>query len=305
LKESRILISFLLLLLGGCVLKFPLSHQTNPVDTINPPAEVAIITNRSLNSELTATPDDIHTPTSTVYGYIKPTPQPTLSTELKTENISNFLNSSGSCLFPCYWGITPGSSSVHDLNSSLSPVSDNIFVNYLKDESTESKYVFMYFYEFQYPDNPLRVMRHSYTIVNTIIKTIEADIDMSISSLLNQYGIPSDILIYVTGVNQSVDKIPFSIIFIYDELNFLVFFYDDQGSRSEDTITGCFDQEQGKLYSWAPNHHFRIIEIPEFSYSSTILPIGEVTKTNPEEFVLSSLHSEGEICIETFSEFWD
>lgn len=144
---------------------------------------------------LTETPTPTFTPTAT----FTPTWIPTLDQEKAFGYFESYYANNGGCDLPCWWGITPGESTVDDLVNLLSPL-DRPRIS-PGDDFTIYHYAFDVplippldnYPDFPYMEPSFIIEDQTVTFIQLISLWVSEGFDYSLQGFLQEFGVPSEI----------------------------------------------------------------------------------------------------------------
>jgi hypothetical protein len=298
----------------GCHLVDLGKQTTPPIKTDSPPV-VSIYPSTPSATALptitdTAIPD---TPTHTVGPSSTPTrtatwtPVPTLSEEVRKENLIDLFTTNGGCQYPCFWGVRPGEpfSKVFTLAPYIgeSPLPYGNQYSYIISLD-----------EFNFPDFDV-----TYIEKNGLVEKITASLSkavrhpdymeafnltLSLSSILTRYGQPDHVLLQIQPRAEKDSPIGYTLYLLYIMEGFAVKY--DGVVNSEDPMLVCMFLE---------DYHLEIIGLElqdskameilqEELLKQGFLPIDEVTSMSSDDFYRIFSSKENHQCIETTIDHW-
>lgn len=216
-------------------------------------------------------------------------------TPTPTKDVTDFLANNGNCFLPCFWGITPGESTLEDAAQVMKKISAPAFYENEIDEG------FRVENQINIPNSDL-IIDNSFFGRKDIIDTISIGIFgtafhladyYSIESLLEREGEPSAIWLYV-GISD-IEYLPketaFNILLFYEEMS-LAIVYFGTALKVNDHYLVC--PETPNLYSTqVPKGHTSVIlyigDGDRYSTPNSIIEpffwtIGEISENRGEYF---------------------
>lgn len=204
------------------------------------------------------------------------------------------METNGGCSLPCWWGITPGITTLSEARSFILPmvtdcgcstdewgINDAIELSFLVpgEHSVEGS---------------IRMIVH---FSEGILQTIKIDesnwFEYRISEVLENYGLPDEIWVH-TIPDFPGPKPPISLFLFYQEQGILLYYYslDDDITVLEHTLKGCFSLGAGGIYLWSPKENLSIKEVGElfgqtiitYEGYDPILPLEEIINESVEDF---------------------
>ena len=155
------------------------------------------------------------------------TPVPTLSEEVRKENLIHLFTTNGGCEYPCFWGVKPGSpiQDVIDLTSTLgkAPIIYN------------NQYTFRYSLdELNLGDFSLDINEDEGVVQKITTSLIDAtrhkdfmeafNMSLSLSSILTQYGQPDSVLLQIQPRTEKDSPIGYTLYLLYIREGFAVWY---------------------------------------------------------------------------------
>ncbi len=289
-------------------------QTTSPVKTGQPPI-VSIYSSTPSATALptitdTAIPDTpTHTvgPSSTSTGTATWTPVPTLSEEVRKENLIHLFTTNGGCQYPCLWGFRPGEPFPKVF--SLAPYigkSPSLFENqYSYTISLD---------EFNFPDFDVVYLEKEGFVEKITARLSEAvrhpdymdafKISLSLSSILTQYGQPDSVLLQIRPKAEKDSPIGYTLYLLYIREGFAVWY--EGVVSSEDPIRVCVFLEDYHLRDMG-------LELQDSEAMETLhvkllkqefLPIEQVTSMSIDDFYQIYSSMDNRQCIETIIDHW-
>ena len=300
------LIIFVLFPLAGCVI-----HSTPQKIT---PSISTSANNTASPQNTTVSPTSTSQPTITVTPTPTCTPAPTqvqtlLPVELEKAVINLFENNGG-CKLPCWWGMTPGETSLDDSQKFFSQFDGNIYIT----DSKES-------YQHQYLNipvsaslSPIKRIRMDIDGTNGIIEKMEIQEydwpSYHLSQFLDQYGKPDGV--WINSMKSYFGGLPpFNLTLYYPQKGIIAFFYSFEGESEYkgDIIKACIPHSP-RLILWSPQKELSYQDIYKRLYGQDYeeyhisLPLDEATGMNIEQFYQSYKNADVSPCFKTNRELW-
>ena len=320
---------FTISLISGCgrSTRLPLQHvnatSTIPATKLPPATMTSTYTPYAKSTNIqsptaghTSTKTQTLVPTSTS----KPTPTPTISitptpTGLPDEIIHTWIlekmQNRDDCLFPCWWGITPGKTTWEEANALISPYATEIDIMV----ENEHRFVAGAFFDW-WPPEALEKARiyigfevRDGVVSVVVIDGIDTVADYSMPGFLAKYGEPGGIWINAYSPMDPIDNAsPRDIaIHIYYPLQGLFLLYQAPiGDVKDGIIRNCIEFGPA-IYLWAPE--------PDLSYEDAIkrlglqfefkfLPVTEALGMDIHTFFQKIKDLNDEVCLETSLNVW-
>jgi hypothetical protein len=307
------------LLLTGCTPTAASSPTPRPSDSPKP-TDTATPT-----ATLTATPTAIPEPTATATNTPAPTltrtpepkPQPSvLSKQAAATAIYSLYETNGDCRLPCFWGITPGVTTWADAEQILVPLRATIMTEGSEKHLSLDQSIYI-----------SDINQLDFTITNGRVSAINV-VQMSfkykykmgkISSLLSQYGEPSEVKIFT--LKKAPGGSPaFRVSIYYAEAGILAT-YDTSGWYHGGKVEACFNPQSKDAHSTfhslnlfsvdSPVNMTEAIQAGKLVESTLprnrfrdFLPIDQATGMSVKEFYEKYKSDRGEACIVTPADLW-
>jgi hypothetical protein len=286
---------------------------------------LAITPTLLIESTFTMTPESVPTSlnilmTETLTPTNEPTwtPAPTLSQEKKNMNLLELLSPNRDCEFPCWWGIRPGTSIQEALSlSSVLGESPYIYTGQGKQYSYTLSLdelnlpdLYIVFYENEEIIQRIEVSLGYPSRLTGYLDALEKI--LSLSSVLSNYGQPTDVLLMVKPRVERDAPIGYTLSIIYESSGFGI------------EYSGVVDAEEPiQICSIKLNdYHLETITLylqdPQAmsSYRSKLLreggvdlqrfkPLESVTSMSLDAFFQTFSSSENDSCIETSIDEWN
>ena len=239
-------------------------------------------------------------PTSTL------TPIPTLPPEQAQALILDLLQNNGGCRLPCFWGITPGETTLRDAYAFLSSLSSYIHATF-EGAGNEGLIV-------RYPVPKEISTSESMSLIldatGGIVENIWADATISLSKLLTDYGKPAEVRIVVSTYMSPPYDVNMGIY--YPEQHILAIYHDGYSKLSPSgNIIACFDENDEwdfnniRLISWSPGISLAWEDFDLFSGWPTPQPnFEDAIGMGLETFYQTYKDPNKKPCFETPEELW-
>lgn len=259
------------------------------------------------------TPRPTLTPSSTETATPQPTwtPVPTLPVETRKQNLIELFSTNGGCDFPCWWGVSSGDP-IQKVSELASVVGDSLDVY--------RGFLYSYTLSLGTLNTPDLDVNY-YVDANHIVQRMEIILDqparftdyynafaerLSLASLLNRYGKPSEVLLLVAPRSEPGPSPRAYVLFlIYDIEGFGIAY---RGSvDSEDPLRICsiklddYHLQYILLYLQEPRQ--QIGELNRF-HLAELHPLDEVTSMSLDEFYMMFSEPMNNECIEIFTDPW-
>lgn len=246
------------------------------------------------------TPTAMKTPTTIPVTSISLT---TLSPDEAETQILELFRDNAGCLFPCWWGITPGLTSWQDAERFLATFASQIQV------SSGPAWSFAEVYFSISQGTP--TLRQFYTSQNSIVEMIEAHpLDMpqyKLSVIFETYGQPSEV--WLLTVKEPIEgALSFRASLFYPNQKFLLA-YTGRATKQSDLIQRCLEQDASRLLAtWSASEELTYHEVAdkmvEFGTPEYDLPLEEATGMTVAAFYESFKDPDNTSCLETPANLW-
>jgi hypothetical protein len=237
---------------------------------------------------------------------LTPSPFPTFQLVDREESIQRvleFLENNDECRLPCWWGLTPGQTTLEETRIKIEPYSRR--VRFTRD--FQAFEVVEYFH--------LIPERYSITgLINTRfyfdqqilyqIKILELDWPgYHMRRFLHDYGVLGQVL-FQTLRDEPGDHPPFFLYLFYPDQGILAYFFsmDEDVWRTGNKLHGCF-RSGPDLYLWFPEEQKTLEEIVkdfnlDLDYRESFL-LETISPYSPDTFYSTFQNDSGEdVCIE-------
>jgi hypothetical protein len=313
-RYSTMGLVLLILFLYGCTASVETIPETTLPWTITP--EIVIentstqppeTSSTATNTTSTETPGFISDPSETPTVGSTWTPVPTLSEEDKQVSLIKLFSTNGGCDFPCWWGIQPGSP-IQEIFT-LSPVLGK----------NPSSYGSRYSYAPTFDELNLHEIDASFFERKGIVQRIEVNLHipfrlanfleifedtLSINSILNRYGKPTDVLLLVVPRAEIDSPIGYSLMLIYETKGFEIAY--DGIVNTEEPIQICpgLNDFHLRYISLHLQDSHAMSDLRRISLKNNFKSIETVAPIDLEDFSQAFSSNENKVCIETTLDAW-
>jgi hypothetical protein len=248
----------IILLISGC----SNSSQVNPTLALNQstmPKIIQTMTSTEATSTFTPPPTSTLTPTLTLQPSAIWTAQATWSAQDGLENMLNLINGEDNCRLPCWGGIIPGQSNWQQSLQNLAPLAGvSKFTTILDGQCTFGKCNYLSWLYYSPPDFEVDGEIHSilqndkvYRVSIKVIRSSPPE-GMSLTDILNNYGMPPSVLMDVnqnTQFEPNTNGVAATILLLlaYPKNNFVIIFYYDADLRANKFIS-CSKAKSVQLF---------------------------------------------------------
>ena len=215
------------------------------------------------------------------------------------------------CNLPCFWGITPGETTVIEAYQILAP-----YASETNSQVIGSKFLFYYFISPSSYDDPVLYLEYSGDkmndkVNNLFFSDLSTYSSYSVQSILVEYGPPDDIWIKAWSPDPDYDDTPrgTSFILYYPSQQFMIQYWQspDNGEISGNSVISCFDNGPS-ITSWSKKfieeESENIIKNHLLGKVRPYLRLEDVTGMSPEEFFETFVNTTGDVCVETPLDIW-
>jgi hypothetical protein len=310
---KRFILSIIILVLASCS-GLPPTEQIPPSATAQP---------ATITPPVTPSPMPPSSPSPTSTPEPADTPQSTLSAEETKILIFDFLQDNGGCQLPCWWGWTPGETTVQTIKTLLQKF-ESLSVTSIFDEN--DGYV-----RLQIPLNALLLeITISYIARDGIlewfqvnaetVQKIEGNYEVVygdsaytqilrsyiLSQVLSVYGQPSDVQIF----SEKAWDLS-SILLAYPESGILLE-YVMPYEQNDAWFTICPLNAYLNIWGWNPERGYSLKDIVSgqvgpvrvLGPSDYYLPVEEATRLTPNEFYQIFKNPQNTTCVESPADLW-
>jgi len=238
------------------------------------------------------------------------TPLPTVVPEEAQKRIAELMKTNGGCLLPCWWGVTPGKTSMETVNKTLARfVSD---VSPFPDE----RHLEGYAITFGDPETPAREYRILFYTAGEIVEKIDTFSFDPLAHLLEQYGIPEEVWLHSGGYSMGFQPPSFSLALLYPEQGVMIYYQERSGGYlsegGTDYVQICPNDIRNAgnpgLYLWPTGHRLSFAEILPDIYPKPELvryePLEDVSNMDEESFYDAFTNPESSACLKTPADIW-
>lgn len=299
-----------LLATGGCRSSAPAGVDTSLVAT---PLELALPTAKLTTVLSTTTPTAIVMLSATATARPIPTPTWTIaptgesmSAGEQQDAIELLWETNGGCEFPCWWGITPGETTVNDVIAELSPFSTVYLLRRPSGDLAALKLEFPAVAETEMTQGATLSLTDGY-VQFVEVRDVGFQAGLSLPDVFGRWGIPTNVLImtYSEPFNSMYTTIPFEIYLYYPARGALIG-YPGTATRVGEMVKGCIGPDSRPLLGlWSPQTALSDEQALERIglTSGSVLDFAESVDMSLEEFVESSAH-ETTTCLLTRAALW-
>lgn len=306
------LVMVLCIALAGCSAPptLPVKSTEIPSFVFTPSATVVMGTpSPSPTNSLTfsATPLPLQTPILS--------PAPTLTMDEEVASVAKMLQDNGGCRLPCWWGFTPGETSLQATKVFFAALGKEIRPWYFEGSENYNVYFDLaeHFQDQLYSGKdvlarigvralpPVHNDEYLYGDAQFVVAW-EAYL---LPHLLTEYGPPAQIWVYV-GV-RAAPWAPFDLLLFYPEQGILAR-YEAPAIWSDEVFRMCQYQMSIDLHLWSPQYSPERAQLPvwaaELGDLSVFRPVEEATGMTISEFVQKMRQPDPDICLETPQSLW-
>lgn len=326
------------LFLAGCnseqlpVQEFSTRFETiavvNTAQSFTQIPEIVSATNLAVATLLSVTPlttefiTSIHTISNSTPAFT-----PILSTQDSQSEVLNLLETNGDCLFPCWWGLSPGETSADDAKyfvEKFGNISQGTILDdnggYLNLSMQQDSLLITPRFEYNLTTDKDYLDRLKATVA-IVRQTEEGGFEYafddplftqllmpySVSKVLSTYGKPSEVLVFVNRKGRE-----FELLLTYPEIGFLINYHALLENGGE-TYTGCLSKAYVVLLAWDPEHnHSSIEEAASVFYGerfsndwiAQFLPVETATNLSVDKFIALFLNRNGSDCLNSPVSLW-
>lgn len=223
------------------------------------------------------------------------------------KKIKEIWETNGSCNFPCWFGITPGISTMNDLYMSIVPISGIVEMNAYNDGA---------WVEIPYQELPEKKIRFFFRLSGDKVEEIKILTHQNLRNILLKNGMPTQIWVYMKLAGY-FDVVTFSFVVYYQQLNLVVEYLGQ-----EPVYANYSDQFNVRLCSdLIDKNYFGMYLFPkEIIHNETDLftnwdlgraenfdlhkKIGEVSNMTVETFYNNFLMASPDQCFLSSLDFW-
>lgn len=299
--------------LGGCstsATSSPMNLDTS-VPTLTP--SIAAVSNTPTelptNTPTSTPPQPTRTP--------RPTPVPTMTMNEESIFVSKMLQDNSSCRLPCWWGFTPGGTTLPKVYAFFSKPGAEIKQWYLNGEQNYSVYFFKitaYYHSQNYTGKDDTLEEISFNALPPMVndKYVYGDPQFVkdweayfLPQFLSVYGAPSEVWLNVGAADAP--WAPFDLVLFYPEQGILVR-YEAPAIWGDKVFRLCQYQMAIEMWLWSPQYS---PERSQWPYWEDVLgdlsrfrPLETATGMSLTEFVQKMRQPDEQVCLETPQDLW-
>lgn len=254
------------------------------------------------------TPELVDTATSVP----SPIPVNQLSPAEAEEKVLSLLENNNDCIWPCFWGIAPATSSWEDTSQFLHPFATRTYG--ISKVTGAPLYPGMTYFIFVVPEEvafrgevELGLWVKDGYVQQMQVRELKGPA-YSLGMIMKEYGPPDEIWV-TTYKRYVVEPPPFSVLVFYARKGILIS-YAVSSLRAQNFITGCLEPHVA-INMWQvdvpPQTFFEVSD--KFGISANdppplYLPLEESTNMDVETFYKTYRGTTDTICVTTLSTLW-
>lgn len=227
------------------------------------------------------------------------TPIPTLSKSEARQKISSLVRDNGGCYLPCWWGITPGKTSLFEAYQYLKSLNVGIA------KPNNSSQAFGYNFSESLEGGGL-IVNEDQKITLLVIDPNASKHSFQLHQIISNYGKPDNI--FIKTDTCTLDNIPpFVLVLLYSNKHFLVI-YDFNAKIISGSVSGCPRGIAPKVYIWSSD---QIVSEKEIEYwalggdpSTKLRPLNIATDLTIDTFYQMFIDQNKLNCIQTPIDIW-
>jgi hypothetical protein len=155
---------------------------------------------------------------------------PMLPLEEAMVRIAELQETNGGCEYPCFWGITPGVSTVDEVWELMAPISEEIEIS---DQTSPERNYYFNLSDLNPEDDASYSRQAGFFTVNNIVEEIHIDIgQVLLIDLLNLLGPPEEVVYHFGLGNHRIEDPYLSIDLVYLSRGIVVGLYSITGVSS-------------------------------------------------------------------------
>jgi len=189
-----------------------------------------------------------------------PSPIPTLIPQVAIETVNSLLENNGGCELPCWWGITPGKTTLSDAHRKLAAFTDMKIVRSPRADDNKI------FREYRYKISPEKEGSLVLVTLDDVVIEIgpgpnSTEGRYTVHDLL-KYGEPRQIYI-TTFYSVPFSPVPFTLVLDLQDRNILAFYLLDARYQNE-YVKACPENSGPFLILTAPGYDWTFDEIEKW-----------------------------------------
>ncbi len=258
----------------------------------------------TITSTVTKTPRPTRIPTKVLTNLLF-TPLPTIPPEERVAALKYLINEDPGCLLPCWMGVTPGETTLHEAWQQLAPYATDL---YIRNNSLSM------WFEFELEKKTELVpayqmtaeMVNQFEFDNGLITFIHPEIygakeRYPLRYVLDTYGVPDEVRTAVGALadfyaNLNLHYTDLGVHFLYQSVIY------SEDLPEGDMLKFCF-QEIRRVWAWDPALGLTYTDPENKLPSSRSLTLEEATGLSIEEFYAAAQNRD-QVCLESSKEMW-
>jgi hypothetical protein len=289
-------------LLAGCAPSAPTIQPTKGTQIPSPTISLATTTTIPTWT-MTIAITDTETPMPTLTGTLTPTPVETMEPTQAMETIQPLLKDPLNCAIPCFWGITPGKTSLDEVRLFFSRL------GFIPFEGTDQN-TSLYFYTISYAstmghDSSVTFFFSNNQLTNIFVTpyivkqegTPRKWIAYSPETMIKKFGKPSKVFLNIYRGQYRSNTI--TMLLYFDDVDFITLYQGDNMVPAQPhsplfcPLTASFDQIRFWMGANPPNPP--VID-NGYDITEKYLPLEEVTSLTIDQFTQLMLSDPQQAC---------
>jgi len=300
-KRSILLLTALALLFSGCA-----APQLAPTLTSTPRINTATPT---ITPSATFAPTIQVTPTFPFpMGTEVSWPEPALSASDWQARYDQMMQTNSGCQLPCWWGITPGETTIQEAQEHLHELLPDIRCYHYYGQRicglANSTMVNSHQVDL---NTDIGVLLEEITIVG--IQTHVSANYFTLSQVIEQYGAPPEAWILTHPDYGNNNILYFEVLLYYPNISMVARYWTLSAEKKLDTVQACFGPtEPAEIWLWRPDKPSPFEDLGNDSFgpekwNAEMLPFEQAIGLTPQDF-FAGVAGQQTICLDTPASLW-
>jgi len=287
----------LALLLSGCA-----APQLAPTLTSTPRINTATLTP---TPSATFTPTIQATPTFPFpMGTEVSWPEPALSASDWQARYDQMMQTNGGCQLPCWWGITPGETTIQEAQAYLHELLPDTYCGKNKDGQIICSLSNSSMFEMGQVSQRFFISLMVQGVTITEIVFGGAPAYYALPRVLEQYGAPSEAWVRTFPDYYGDGVLDFNLFLYYPEKGLEIGYTIYKADKNSDNIQACFGSVDNiSVRLWSPSNRPTFEELGYTEWDGIMLPFEDAIGITLEEF-FTRASSQQNICVDTPASLW-
>lgn len=251
----------------------------------------------------TWTPTPYIEPSTTMKSSLTPEPPAIPNATFTPITLSNteiqatleYFSKNETCLLPCWWGLSPGETTIDEIYTMLAPLASQIVYD---DNVSYNPDVEGYYFALESID-----AEYDYFVLDDKVVEMRIHELISIQNILASMGEPKKIFLRAYRPEQACEncELGMGLALYYPDDRLAAVYYIYNAKHSKELITGCFNDDV-RLVMWSEEIEFSIDNF--FGRWETYPTFEEATGMSIEEFHRLNISTGSNVCVSTYDNVW-